>query len=562
MFVVKAQTRSLRRRLLCQWPCLFLVLCPLLLGNTTPRSPSPLQLELDALYSARFVLSATGTPTITVAVAEGIQQVRVSMSSAGTATWFNAAGQKKRVGLSARQEWSVRLVRGTPAQVRFWLSPFVVPVSQKLPLSKLRRFWKKRGQTLRLKTVGSVFSVQGRWVDNRRRVGILRVYSSKNRAIRMAATLSENQPMPLRLHEELVKRASGVLQLSGQGQSIRSQSLLRLAPNASSGTLQVDWIDQRGRSRSRRYQGTLEIVVGKDGRLAVLNRVPVPSYLRGVLPSEMPARAPLEALKAQAVCARNEVMAKIGGRHHADPFLFCASTHCQVYHGHSAAHSRTDRAIRETRGRVMWHPQGRLADAYYSAVSGGHTEHNEHVWFLPADPMLRGKPDLLSSKTAYSRGISHRNIRSWLRSPPLSYSSGRTRLQRRRFRWVRVFSASRMKRMVERRYRGMGEIVKLEPLKRGVSGRIYKLRIVGRRRTVIVYGELRIRRLLGNLRSSMFVVEASPSSGSQVWKLLGGGWGHGVGMCQWGAIERARRGQNFQTILHHYYTTMRLLRLY
>jgi SpoIID/LytB domain protein len=93
---------------------------------------------------------------------------------------------------------------------------------------------------------------------------------------------------------------------------------------------------------------------------------------------------------------------------------------------------------------------------------------------------------------------------------------------------------------------------------RGVSGRARVLRVAGSRATARVYGELQIRRLFGNLNSGMFVVERSPAG----WTFVGGGWGHGSGMCQTGAIGRARRGASYREILAWYYSGAAPVRIY
>lgn len=98
----------------------------------------------------------------------------------------------------------------------------------------------------------------------------------------------------------------------------------------------------------------------------------------------------------------------------------------------------------------------------------------------------------------------------------------------------------------------------MEVLARGVSGRATGMRFVGEGGVAEVHGELRIRRLLGNLNSSLFAIERLPGG----WRLRGAGWGHGVGMCQMGAIGRAERGASHLAILRHYYPGSELRRLY
>src|SRR5207253_11403234 len=156
---------------------------------------------------------------------------------------------------------------------------------------------------------------------------------------------------------------------------------------------------------TRTYPGRLFATVDASGSLALVAAVGMERLVKGVVPSEIFARAHLEALKAQAVTARGEVLAKVGARHLGDPYLLCAEQHCQVYRGAGAETAATDAAVDATRGealfaRVPGEPLGeggstvsRLVDSVYSAVCGGYTEDNDVVWGTPPDPSLRGRPD-------------------------------------------------------------------------------------------------------------------------------------------------------------------------
>src|SRR5260370_19690631 len=113
-------------------------------------------------------------------------------------------------------------------------------------------------------------------------------------------------------------------------------------------------------------------------------------------------RAPFEALKAQAVAARGEVLAKIGTRHLADPYFLCAEQHCAVYRGISGETPTTNAAVDATRGVALFSPDGHLVNAVYSAVCGRHTETNEVLWGGLPDANTPGKPDFLSPPGEHS----------------------------------------------------------------------------------------------------------------------------------------------------------------
>ena len=148
--------------------------------------------------------------------------------------------------------------------------------------------------------------------------------------------------------------------------------------------------------RGNRYRGGFEYTVSGGG-LQVVNVVDLEDYVKGVLPSEMPGNWELEALKAQAVCART--FACLTTKHlSAYGFDVCSSTDCQVYNGVGEATSATDRAVEETEGECLYY-DGELAEAYYHSSDGGATEDAENVWGTDV-PYLRGKEDPYEAQTS------------------------------------------------------------------------------------------------------------------------------------------------------------------
>jgi SpoIID/LytB domain protein len=269
----------------------------------------------------------------------------------------------------------------------------------------------------------------------------------------------------------------------------------------------------------------------------------------------------MEALKAQAVASRDELLAKIGTRHFLDPFLLCSSQHCQVYGGLAEENARTSRAVAETRGEVLLRDGGGgLIPAYYSASCGGFGESNENVWGTPPDPSLRGRVDGdASALSAFAGGITGANLRAFLDAPAEKFACGRTKSAKGRFRWQVKLAAADLDRLVSAELPQVGAVKSLEPLGRGVSGRITKLRLTGDRGTATMEGELKIRRLLGGLKSSLFLVTGDRTAG---FTLDGAGFGHGVGLCQTGAIGMAESGVDYKKILGHYYPGSHVRKLY
>jgi SpoIID/LytB domain protein len=190
-------------------------------------------------------------------------------------------------------------------------------------------------------------------------------------------------------------------------------------------------------------------------------------------------------------------------------------------------------------------------------MCGGHGEDNDAVWPTAANPSLRGRPDLPPDLAGRWKGglADESRLREFLVAAPPAYCA-RVPAVRNRYRWERRFGTPELERVGAAL--DVGRATSLEVKRRGASGRARVLGVTGIRGTAVVEGELRIRRLLGNLPSAMFVVERERDA----LVLRGGGWGHGAGMCQWGAVGRASAGQGYREILRAYYSGAEVAKIY
>jgi len=292
--------------------------------------------------------------------------------------------------------------------------------------------------------------------------------------------------------------------------------------------------------------------------------VPADRLLAGLVPAEMFPQSPEAALRAQAIAARGELLAKIGTHHIADPYLLCSTQHCQVYAGAGREHPRTTAAVNATKGLILLRPDGTLVDTVYSASCGGHSEHNDNTWPVKPDPNLRGHLDAppgAAGLSPFQHGISESAMEVWIDARPQTWC-GRTRFNQNKFRWTERIPAARMNQLC--RELRVGPLREIRVLRRGISGRVNLLEVRGALGTRQIRGELDLRKLFGGLRSSMFVVKAvaGPGGAPAEFVFRGGGWGHGVGMCQTGAIGMAEAGKSHLEILQHYYPGSVLKPLY
>jgi len=457
----------------------------------------------------------------------------------------------------APSSWSIRRISGQPATVRTSVQIAELAFADSSGLAAEIASWESRGLKVRTETSGALYGIRGKVIDNRRHLVLLPPAASAKDAERQQETIFHTYGRETLLFEELLEPARGALEVTDSSGHIVGRAEDRVTIEAlDPSPLKVGQVEygvgyEFHGFEDRSYRGVIEMLIDRRGLMAVVNVVPLEDLLRGLVPAEMFSRAPMEALKAQAVTARAEVLAKIGTRHLADPYFLCSEQHCAVYRGISGETPTTNAAVDGTRGNALFSADGRLVNAVYSAVCGGHTENNESVWGGMPDPNLRGKSDLLGDSRAYPLPG---DLVDFLSAALPAACRLATFVQLDKFRWRRHFTSEEMNRLTESL--DLGSLEAISVTERGVSGRAKAVTLAGRRKARQVRGELEIRKLFGMLNSSMFLVEAERNGEGRVkgWNFRGGGWGHGVGMCQLGAIGRAQAGHDFQAILSHYFS--------
>lgn len=310
----------------------------------------------------------------------------------------------------------------------------------------------------------------------------------------------------------------------------------------------------------KRYRGSA-LLRGNGSGIDVINKVDIEKYLYGVVPKESYASWDIEALKAQAVVARSLVFSSFMNKHVSQGFQLCATTNCQVYGGYDAETEKTNRAVDETAGIVVKY-DGKIAQTLYSAGNGGYTESSENVWG-------GSYPYLQSFKDPYEETDSVKGLTWEVKVTPAEIAEG-----------IAKYGGN------------VGEVTGMAATKTAPSGRITELTVYGTNGTYTLTNE-KTRTFLG-LRSQMYTIAGGVNlkaldwdgellaagtrvigadgeisnismpyimdvggvtevSGGGEYVLTGRGYGHGVGMSQWGASAMASKGMTFEQILNFYF---------
>lgn len=358
------------------------------------------------------------------------------------------------------------------------------------------------------------------------------------------------------------------------------------------------------RKEDQRFSGALHLIV-ENGKLTAVNVLPVEDYLLSVISSEMSATASLELLKAHAVISRSWLLAQIdknkriteehedykaceeGGedemikwydREDHVNFDVCADDHCQRYQGITRQSTERVRdAIKATWGEVLTYG-GELCDARFSKCCGGVYEEFENCWEPKHYDYLEARrdgedemnfPDLTKEAAAEEwiltspKAFCNTTDKQILSQVLNNYDQETTDF----YRWTVEYTQEELAALILKRSGvDYGQILDLQPVARGTSGRLYKLKIVGTKKTLTIGKELEIRRTLSpsHLYSSAFIVERHDVTDGVPGKfvLRGAGWGHGVGLCQIGAAVMGEKGYNYKEILLHYFINANITTLY
>ena len=265
----------------------------------------------------------------------------------------------------------------------------------------------------------------------------------------------------------------------------------------------------------RWYRGRTQLIRQEDSITAV-NQVDLEQYLYSVVGAEAVSTWPIEALKAQAVAARSYALYK---RNTTPSSLFDLDTTVgtQVYKGLDSEYTTTHQAVDDTSGQIMTYQNNVILAAFHSS-SGGYTENVEDVWTSPL-PYLRAVVD-------------------YDQESPV-------------FEWQQVIPVSKIQSLIA----GVGNIRGLQPVQMTPRGRVITMQVTGDRGTTTISGT-ELRQAL-DLRSTLFRVSTDGSN----LKVKGRGYGHGLGLSQWGAYYLAKKGVNYDRILAHYYQNASLSQL-
>lgn len=334
--------------------------------------------------------------------------------------------------------------------------------------------------------------------------------------------------------------------------------------------------DLKRKGKQALYRGAIEITRSskKPDQFAIVNVLSLKNYLKGVVPNEMPIRFGLEALKAQTVAARNYAVTPRVKAY--EEFDVCDSVACQVYFGANTEEELANKAIEETNGIIALDKEDKPILALYSSTAGGYTESYENAF---SDPKTRKFPadavhylTAVADREEFGSLDTEEAAEDFYMTNPDSFDD-----MSPYYRWSKDWTKDELEGILAKTLiaqsktgfvhpkleneKDFGHLESIKVLKRGRSGKIIELEIITDKNIFVVEKELVIRRCFPkngiSLPSANFVITYIQAL-TPVYKFSGGGFGHGVGLSQWGAGKMAKLGYSYDEILQHYYQGIKL----
>ncbi|MFA5143910.1 MAG: SpoIID/LytB domain-containing protein [Candidatus Omnitrophota bacterium] len=273
----------------------------------------------------------------------------------------------------------------------------------------------------------------------------------------------------------------------------------------------------------RKFRGDVDLVKKDNGKFMAINRLPLDEYLYGVLYHEVSHRWPMEVLKAQAITARTFALYQIR-QSKPQAYDLRNDIYSQVYGGRESEKWATTAAVNKTKGQVLTY-KADIFPAYYHATCAGYTEDASNLWNIKLEPL---------------KGV---ECNFCLESP--------------HYRWTKHIPLSTLENALDKNGYKIGRIVGAAVVTKNRSGRVDKMEIKDDAGGSVVLTGKDFRQILGpnEIRSTKF----NMSVYGTVLTIDGVGWGHGVGMCQWGAYGMSRKGKKVDEILKYYYPGAEIL---
>jgi stage II sporulation protein D len=383
------------------------------------------------------------------------------------------------------------------------------------------------------------------------------------------------------VQKEIIKPPQGRLEVfdAEYDKSAESANSIRIVPEDSGTGVKIfnirgfDEVLQKHHWDDKVFNGTLEFRIDNKGNLRAISELPLESYLKRVLYSEVGPDLPSSFLESFAVVCRNEAMARINHFELGDSIDFSNTGSSLRYYGDDFEDDNISKAVEATRGQILL-TKDHIRDTPFHLICGGHTEDSDGFWENDEKPLFTGRYDWKEKSKNFSKPPDEKTIKKWIDARPEVWCNLKGReipaafeKYKQFFRWEVSYNRNELEDVIRKRIgEDIGTLFDIYPLYRGKSGRLKEIELLGSLKNYRINGQLNIRMALDHdiLPSSCFILEKElDDTGTPImFNFIGAGQGHGIGLCKTGAAVMALEGFKSEEILNHYFQDSDLKSIY
>ncbi|NOY77436.1 MAG: SpoIID/LytB domain-containing protein [Calditrichaeota bacterium] len=503
-------------------------------------------------------------PFIKVNVFDDVEQIDFRLSGHFTVEDLN--GKCVFDSLTGEARWRVAVEASAPTKFGYGIS--VHEYYDKKSAETLARKLQKKGFHPKIQT----FGYQWLFGDNRKiRNSTYRVYLDGFSAIREARKVQRQlfDFQQSTIFKYRAREARGVMEMFdvNYSKSTKCGGPIKLTPRERSSTISL--LNVRNKKDSMEFPNLYDIQfrINDKGKLQCVAEMDIEAYVGGLLTAQYQENYPDSYMETLSITLRSWVAANWGRLHKGEAYQFCSTDHCFYLSGLQPWPRRVMDVMKKTKGLVLTCGE-EICNTPSHLVCGGHTESLENVGDFEPKPYLVSLFDTNGHEPPDEMPENLNNeeaIEIWINSQPAVHCNFSEMKDvedfqnfRQYFRWETEYTRQELEEIISQKTEeDIGTLYDIVPLKRGESGRLVEVEILGSRQNVKLVGDLTIRQAFSQtqLPSSCFIVRAEMDEHGipTIFNFIGAGSGDGVGMCQLGAIAKAHSGQTPEEIIRHYF---------
>ncbi len=476
-------------------------------------------------------------------------------------------------------KWRVKIKESRPGKDQYFLILYE-SFDKKSAAAKLK-LAQSIDDSAEIQILGGDIFLDNRKINNNAKYIIKAGTFSSEMSARKAFKRFQPEFIPS-VEKECAKEPSGHLEAFDAEYDLSAEmaDVIRIVPDEVDTKIKIfgirsfDDILQREHFTDLVYNGTIEFRFDNQGMLRAISEIPLESYLKRVIYSEIGANLPLEFSKSLAIVCRSEAMARIYHSRLGDPYDYSNTGEILRYYGVDFDDETIDKAVQLTSGQVIFSADDSIRDSPFHLICGGHTEDGSGIGDNGTAVIFKGKYDWSSKPKGIGKLSTEAAVEKWIDARPDTWCNLKGRklpesLERvkKYFRWEVNYSRRELEEIIRKKTgEDIGILFEIMPLLRGCSGQLKEIELIGSLKNYRIRDQLNIREVLSYdyLPSSCFMVERDlDETGTPIsFTFVGAGHGHGVGMCKTCAAIMAMEGNSCQEILDHYFEECHIESIY